>query len=316
MANAITREQLPPRRKALTAVRKGVLETPARVLIYGSEKVGKSTFAAGAPKPVFIGAESGTERLDVDRMEPTTWTEAVDWVNDLSTDAHEYKTLVIDPANWLEPLCWQHVVGNSGDTIESFDGGYGKGYIAALTHWRTMLFGLEKCWRKGMNIIITAHSQVKSFANPEGPSFDRYELAMNAKAAGLLKQWVDAVLFARLETFAQIDKKTKRAIGQSTGARMLHTSPCAAYDAGSRWKMPEEIPLSWDDFMAAVQAESGRAKELVASVEAMLSELGDAEVSKFAGTWIAKHRDNADRLAELANRVNIKLEEKKAQVTT
>jgi hypothetical protein len=48
-----------------------------RALIYGAEKVGKSTWSAGAPKPIFLGAESGTERLDVDRLQPSSWEEAL-----------------------------------------------------------------------------------------------------------------------------------------------------------------------------------------------------------------------------------------------
>lgn len=308
MANTI---QLPQRRRALTSVRKGILDTPVRVLIYGAEKVGKSTFAAGSPRPIFLGAENGTERLDVERLQPSTWDEAVSWIDELAAEKHEYGTLVVDPLNWLEPLCWSAVVGDSGQSIEDYGGGYGKGYVAALALWRNFVFGLEKCWRRGMNVILVAHSQVRSFQNPEGPAFDRYELAMNAKAAGLVKQWVDAVLFARLETFTREDKATKKAKGYSSGARIMHTTPSAAYDAGTRWKMPEEIPLAWADFFDAVQSESHRTTELVAHVSKLLEEIGDAEVSKFSNVFVEKNRGSADRLAELVNRLGIKLEEKK-----
>lgn len=308
MANAVT---IPQRRKALASVKKGVLDTPVRVLVYGAEKVGKSTFAAGAPRPIFLGAENGTERLDVERLQPSTWAEATDWVEELAVEKHDYKSLVVDPVNWLEPMCWQAVVGDSGQTIEEFGGGFGKGYVAALGHWRSMLLGLEKCWKRGMNIVLVAHSQVKNFQNPEGPAFDRYEIAMNAKAAGILKQWVDAVLFARLETFTKIDPATKKAKGYSSGARVLHTQPCAAYDAGARWKLDEEIPLSWDDFWNAVQAESHRAERLAEQIASLATEIGDDEVTKFSTNYIEKNKGNADRLAELANRLGIKLEEKK-----
>lgn len=310
MANAI---QLPTKRKALASVRKGVLDTPVRVLIYGAEKVGKSTFAAGAPKPIFLGAENGTERLDVERLQPSTWTEATEWVDELASEKHEYKTLVVDPVNWLEPMCWSAVVGDSGQSIEEFGGGYGKGYVAALGLWRQMVVGFERCWRRGMNIVLVAHSQVRTFQNPEGPAFDRYELAMNVKASGMLKQWVDAVLFARLETFTKIDPATKKAKGFSSGARVIHTQPCAAYDAGARWKLPEEIPLGWDDFYGAVQAEGGRAAELATQIAKLTEELNEADVSKFAANFVEKHKGHADKLAELVNRLSIKLEEKKGQ---
>lgn len=297
------------RRRALASVKKGVLDTPARVLIYGSEKVGKSTFAAGAPRPIFLGAENGTERLDVERLQPHSWSEALGWLDDLATEKHDYKTLVVDPINWLEPLCWLDVTGGNG-TIEEYQQGYGRGYNAAVGLWRIFLAGLEKCWGAGMNIVIVAHSQVKKFQNPEGPSFDRYELAMNEKAAGLLKQWVDAVLFARLETFAKIDKESKKAKGYSTGARLVHTQPCAAFDAGSRWKLPEEIPLSWDDFWGAVEADSAKASELIEQITKLTADIGDEQVTKFSAVYAGKNKTNTDKLAELVNRLSVKLDEK------
>lgn len=305
----------PIRRKALASVTKGVQQTPVRVLVYGGEKVGKSTFAAGAPRPVFLGAEDGTERLDVERLQPTTWEEALAWVGDLATDPHEYKTLVVDPLGWFETMVHNSITGGNG-SIEEYGGGFGKGYTAAVGKWREMLFALEKCWRaRGMNIILVAHSQVKTFNNPEGPAYDRYELAMNAKSAGLLKQWADAVLFARLEVFAKAEKGQK-ARGFSSGARVIHTSPCAAYDAGARWKLPEQLPLSWDDFFGAVQAEGARGAELLASIAKMVTELGDAQVTSFAKEFTEKNKSNPDRLAELANRIGMKLDTKNKETNT
>lgn len=298
-------------RKALTSVKKGVLTMPVRVLIYGGEKVGKSTFAAGAPAPIFIGADQGTVNLDVARIEPSSWDEALGFVSEIGSDAHDYKSIVLDPTNWLEPLCWAKVIeieGKGSSSIEEVGGGYKKGYTAALDQWRILLLALERCWRRGMNVILTAHSQVKNFANPEGPAFDRFELAMNPQAAGVLKQWVDAVLFARLETFTKVERG--RAKGYSSGARVIHTQPCAAYDAGARWKLPDELPLSWGDFYGAVQAESGRAGELLEQIGKLVAELGDPAIGKMAETYAEKHKTNADRLAELVNRLSMKLEEK------
>jgi len=36
--------------------------------------------------------------------------------------------------------------------------------------------------------------QVKHFDDPTGPGFDRFELAMRGKLAGLVRQWSDYVL--------------------------------------------------------------------------------------------------------------------------
>lgn len=301
------------RRKALASVKRGILDTPVRVLIYGAEKVGKSTFAAGAPSPIFLGAENGTERLDVERLQPTSWQEALDWIGELATEPHDYKTLVIDPLNWLEPMCWARVVRDTGGTIEEYGGGFMKGYAAAIDHWREMLFGVERCWQRGMHVILAAHTQVKNFKNPEGPSYDRYEIAMHQGTAGLFKQWADAVLFVQMETFTSIDKKTKRTLASTSGARIVHTAPSAAYDAGARWKLPETLPLSWDDFYGAVRAEGARAGELAVQAASIATALADPEVTKFVEGYVAKNKANADKLAELVNRLSLKLEQSKKE---
>jgi hypothetical protein len=56
---------VPPPRMSLAAVRRGPIAEPMRVLLYGVEGIGKSTFGAAAPAPIFLGAEDGTAELDV-----------------------------------------------------------------------------------------------------------------------------------------------------------------------------------------------------------------------------------------------------------
>lgn len=318
MANVTSIQSV--KRKALTTVRSGIIDAPVRVLIYGAPKVGKSSFASGAPNPIFIGAESGTERMNVSRLQPTSWTETLEWLHELATDPHDYKTLVIDPLNWLEPLNWADVCARSGvASIEEVGLGFGKGYIAALDNWRIFLRAVEQCWKRGMHVILTAHSFVRTFQNPEGNSYDRYELAMQrgktTDASAPFKEWVDAVLFAKIETFVKVDAKSKRAIGISTEKHVLMAKPAAAYDAGSRWKLPEDLDVAWDAFFSAVQDEGKRAGELAAQIAKMVAELNDADVTAFSAGFVEKNRTNADRLVELVNRLTAKLEEKRTKET-
>jgi hypothetical protein len=124
------------------------------------------------------------------------------------------------------------------------DVGFGKGYNAALDRWRDMLSRLDTLRdRRGMNVILLAHSWIKTFRNPEGDDFDRYELKLHAKTSGLIKEWSDAVLFAAYETLTATDK-SKRTRGISTGARIVHTERRAAFDAKNRFELPAELPAS------------------------------------------------------------------------
>lgn len=300
-----------PPRMTIASVLKGRQQSPIRVLVFGTEGVGKSSFGAGAPSPIFLGAEDGTAQLDVERFPtPHTWQDLLDGVRVLESDAHEYRTLVVDTVDWAEPLLWAHLCQRDGKAnIEDY--GYGKGYAAALDEWRVFLGALDRLRSKrGMHIILIAHSWIRPFKNPEGEDFDRYELKLHAKAAGLLKEWADAVLFANYETLLAKDGKTKRVRGVDTGARLLFTERRAAYDAKNRYGLPPSLPLSWGDFEAAVQAHQPATPEaLAAEVQRKATELGGDE-GKAILAALERAAGDVQKLAYLNNRANAKLAQK------
>lgn len=251
----------PPQQKrvSLADIRSGPIEMPQRVLVYGTEGSGKSTFAAGAPKPLFLGAEGGTLYLDVARLpEPRSWQDVLDGLELVRHERHEYETLVIDPLNWLEPLCWNQVTG--GKPIDSKPWDYGKGYVAALSLWRVMLAELERVWsERRMHVVLVAHAEVKRFENPMGEAWNHYVPAMNEKASSLFKRWVDHVLYLQVEHVAR-KNEDGRTVGKTTGVRIAHTSPCAAFDAKGR-NLPPELQLTaqggWGVFFEAMKKGQG-----------------------------------------------------------
>jgi hypothetical protein len=308
-------------RMTLANLTRGRLRTPLRVLIYGVEGVGKSTFAMRAPRPIFLGKENGTEELDVDRLpDPRDWSEVFEGIDFLERESLPYETLVVDPVNWLEPLCWAHVCKAAGwRNID--EPGYGKGYDAAQDEWRRFIAALERLWdARKMNVVLVAHAQVKGFNDPESAdTFDRYQLAMNAKAAGLFKQWCGCVLFAKHELSTHKAPKGKRVQGVSSGARKLYTQWTPAYDAKNRYGLPESLPLSWDDFHAAVETgrsaagpdHKRRADAARARVEALLAVLADAAYTARARAVMASAGDDTTKLAEVENRVAARVSTKK-----
>jgi hypothetical protein len=307
-----------PSRMKLTAVTRGKIERPMRVLLYGVEGVGKSTFAANAPSPIFLAAEDGTSQLDVARFpEPKSWRDAFDALDELITADHDFRTVVVDTLDWLEPMCWQHVVNKANSTkitsIEDF--GFGKGYVAALDEWRLLLAKFEQLrLKRGMHVIFLAHSWIKTFKNPEDADFDRYELAVHAKASGLIKQWCDAVLFARYETFANTDEKTKRTRGVSTGARIIHTQRTAAWDAKNRHDLPDALPLDWQAFADAVAAHKpADPQRLRTRIETLLKQTTNEKLITDVTAAVAAAGDDAAKLAKyadtLAARISISAQE-------
>jgi hypothetical protein len=292
-------------RMSLGNITRGKQDKPIRVILYGVEGVGKSTFAAQAPNPVFLCAEDGTSHLDVARFpSPNSWTEVLEAIRVLTHEDHSFKTLVIDTLDWLEPLCWAHVCQHHGkQSIEDF--GYGKGYVIALEQWRQFLGRLDTLVRsRQMHVVMVAHGTVRRVDDPQTGPFDRYRMKLHDKTSDVMREWVDAVLFARHEvvTFER-NGKTR---GRSSGARVIHTTWTAAYDAKNRFDLPETLPLAWDEFENAVRSHvPADASKMKAELNELIPRLSDPQkAEKALREWAG---DNPARLAQLLDKVRGKL---------
>ncbi len=247
-------------RPSLKDATRGILRgLPLKILLYGVEGIGKSTFGAAAPASCLICPEAGTTNriAAFGRLSPTSWEDLMVYLEQLATDPHDYKSVSIDSLDWLEPMCWAHVCQRGGKgSIEEF--GYGKGYTAALDAWRVFLARLQTLQTaRKMHVILIAHSVVKPFKNPDADvgDYDRYQLKLHDKAAGLMKEWAEFVLFANHEQ-ASVDAGPNRKKGVTSKKHVLYTRRTAAYDAKTRLWIPSEIQLSWSDFhMATLAAE-------------------------------------------------------------
>lgn len=326
--NAPNLPKPPPRasRMTLANLTYGVQSQPLRVVIYGPGGIGKSTFGAQSPHPVFLGPEDGSALLDVSRFpQPETWHDVLDAVRALTEEPHDFGTLVIDSADWLEPLCWAHVcrIGDEYGPKRSIEGfGYGKGYVAALETWRVLISGLDALRRKRrMHVVVIAHGEVKPFKNPDaetGGDYDRWQLKLHRLAAGLFAEWCDELAFATFRTFAQKadpsgpDKKRARGVGSE---RVLYTERRAAFDAKSRHGLPSEMPLSWADFYEATQrGQDELTARLKAEVESALSRLAalDAGAAEKARAALATTPESSSALSVLLNRINAGVAQREA----
>ncbi len=260
----------------LSSIGDGFGIRPPRMFLCGTEKIGKSTFAACAPSPCFIPI-MGEEGLDdirdtsgvviqVPQFPPSTcFADVKSALQSLLDGGHSYQTVVVDSASTLEPLMWNDVrARNDGATsIETVLGGYGKGYIEALAEWRVLTQYLDALrTHQNMASIIVGHVIIKAFNNPEGPDYDRYIADINIKAANLLYRWADAILFANTKVVVKVEKagfgkETGKGMDTTGGHRFLFTQKRPAHPGGGRGvygRLPYELPFSWEHYQAAVAA--------------------------------------------------------------
>ena len=244
---------------------------PPRIVLLGVEKIGKSTFASGAESPAFIpvNGEEGIDDIPCDFKYPTCKTlgNVMDCLYSLYSEPHSLGTAIIDSASALEPLIWQDTCRDNGNvnSIEKVMGGYGKGYVEALSYWRKVTEALDALRNdRNMASILIGHVKVKRFDDPAGDSYDQYQFDINEKAANLLYRWADVILFANTKVVVKkedvgFNKQHARGIDVSGGARFVYTQKRPAHPGGGRGaygRLPYELPLNFGSFMDAVAAAS------------------------------------------------------------
>ena len=292
-------------------------EAPVRMVLHGSGGVGKSTFAASAPGAIFSAAEDGLANIDAHAFpEAKTWGEVLAQLDTLATETHTFKTYVLDSLDWIEPLNWSAVCelgdakGKRMPNIEAF--GYGKGYLAALDQWRLFLSKLEAIRRRGMAVVLIAHSVRKTVKNPEGDDYEQWQMKLHHAAAGLIKEWVDVVGFASHEVLT-LENDNGRVKGIASGKRVLKTAPAAGYDGKTRYAMPPSMPLDWPTFAQAVHdGGAGALDRLRSEFAARLIELADAATEEKARAFVASRGESVASLTEALDSVNFYISNRKA----
>ena len=236
----------------LKSLRKGSVVRPPRIILYGTHGVGKSSFAAQADKPVFIQTEEGLDALDVTAFPlARSYDEVMEAIGSLYSEDHDFGTVVLDSADWMEQLIFKQVaVNHKINNIE--DMGYGKGYTFAVDLWRNVMEGFDLLRNeKNMQVIFLAHTQIKRYDDPLVDSYDRYMLDLHKGGAAIISEWCDLLMFAnyRVNTVKSdvgFNQKKTRAVG--AGERVLHTQERPGWVAKSRWALPESMELNYETF--------------------------------------------------------------------
>lgn len=229
----------------INSLRKRRSDKPPRLIIYGPEKMGKTSLAASFPNPVFVQIEDGTpgdlELTSFGRL--TSFSQVMEALVALYSGEHGYHTLVVDSTSALEPLVWAEVCARkSWKSIE--EPGYGKGYKEADYVWQEFWDGVTALWRdRGMAIVLIAHSTIERFDDPQTQSYSRYDIDLHDRVKNLLKREVDGILLVKqdvslLKEDTGFGKERARASGS---ARWIFCEGSPAFTAGNRYGMPDKL---------------------------------------------------------------------------
>ena len=229
-------------------ITRGKIPSAIRVGIYGTEGVGKTTFASHFPGVGFIDTEGSTARMDVARFPPPkTLNDVLKDIDEVIAHPEGIGTLVIDTVDWLEKLIYRAVCEEKKiDNLE--DLGYGKGYVYAKAKMQQVLEKLDQVIAKNVHVVLVCHAMIRKFELPdELGAYDRYTLKLNEKnIAPLIREWVDMLLFVNYRTDIVTDSGGKKMKGRGGQKRIMYTTHTACWDAKNRFDLPEELPFEYD----------------------------------------------------------------------
>lgn len=292
-----------------------------RVLLYGPEGVGKTSFGASAEDPIFFAADSGLHTLGpIPHVSPEKWPELLRLARRFAREPHKYRTLVFDTLNWIQPLIVAHCCerDNTGKRqtmnagrpyIEGY--GYGKGWEVVLEEYKLLQAELEYAFHRGLNVVLLSHADVQKEKNVEGSDYGIIAPAINKLASNMFRQWVDIVGYAYYETKV-IDpgNERQRAKAVATGRRLFSTRTEGAHYAKSRFTLPEEMPLSWHALRAAIKRnDPAEAEQLKRRIVVDVQSTNDNARADETYIWLASVGNDASQLRDFHGKLAFELGE-------
>lgn len=251
----------------------GIRPGPRKILFYGEEGVGKSTFASECPGTYFLDVEEGLEDIDCKRSKPlTTIAEVVEVMTWLNSGAHEFKTVAVDTLDWLEKLIHKEVaIAANKPTVGDIP--FQRGYDLSLKKWDFLLSGFSALHKKGMGVILLAHDRIVKVNEPGMPMYERREPDLHHTSSSMIREWCQDVLYAQFRVFTRTEDAgfgRERTIATGGKERFIQTTKSAGIVAKNRVKgMPDEIPLSWATYASYVRAAYASRGEVIASQVSM-----------------------------------------------
>jgi hypothetical protein len=226
-------------------------------LFYSPPGVGKTELAANYPDPIFlmIGIEMGLLTLiKHGRVRPDmpknkspigNWQTLHGSLDSIERLTHPYQTLVLDTLNGAQHLLKQFVIEQDFDNDPDKFDSYGKGWARTAQPWKEFLTRLDYIrHRRGMRILMLAHSSVNKIGNPDGDDYQSNTPELHEKYIwNQTNAWADNVLFGNLEVVAVKQKGASKAKVNKGDRRVIYVHATASHFAKNRWGLIDPVSM-------------------------------------------------------------------------
>lgn len=224
------------------------------IVNYGPSGVGKTSIWAHLPKVGYIYDPKDEGVVDLVKFSqcplPVWMEEAKDFehvfdlLGNVADQRYDISHLIIDSLTGFEHFCFQYHCREYYDNDWSKEGfmSFNSGpKNAAKTDWPRFLDALDDVRRSGISVIAIAHSQIKTFKNPDGEDFDQHKPYLDNETWQQTHRWAKAVVFYNIEIGVEKKKggRAKAKIGSEE--RAMYTDIGPTFIAKNRWGIAPRI---------------------------------------------------------------------------
>ena len=160
------------------------------ILLYGREKIGKTTFAAQFPDALFLMFEPGGKALSLYKIDINSWSDFLQTMNLLKKEKR-FKTIIIDTVDICYKMCFDYVCKKLGVDHPSEEG-WSKAWNMIKDEFQKQISILLKLNR---GVLFISHATEKEIKKRYGESEHRIIPTMSKQARDVLEPMIDIWMY-------------------------------------------------------------------------------------------------------------------------
>ena len=200
------------------------------LLIYGSNRTGKTRQLTRLPKPCYLAFEAGINGIaSVPFFSMRKWSDFVQFVKQIANEKNTekakemYQTIILDEASIMGRVCSEFVCEKYGvDRINDGNSGYGlwKEYSGEFEKWLNLLTSV------GFTVAFIAHEGTRDFNDENGEEYSKIYPAGDKRIIDPICNLVDIIAYAAVNGTDEEGNEIKSS---------LFLTNTKKYHAGSRF---------------------------------------------------------------------------------